>query len=250
MNKNFNLDKEALTTAKQDLAACFRAAADIGLSEGICNHFSVVAPGSNELFLVNPFGLAFSEIRASDLLVCDFEGNVLEGDGTPEDTAFFIHSRIHKLVPRARVALHTHMPYATALSIVEGQPLKWAGQNALRFYGRTLVDEAYNGLALDMTEGDRIAASLGDAEIVFMRNHGVMVVGNTIAEAWDDLYYLERACELQVMAESTGRPLIEVPTEVAEETYRQFRRTGLAGANAHLRSIRRRLDRTQPDYAA
>lgn len=240
-----NLKKsQELRQLREDMAACFQMAARLGYSEGICNHFSAVVPGSEELFLVNPLGLAFEEIGASDLLVCDFDGNVVEGEGAPEDTAFFIHSRIHKLVPRARVAFHTHMPYATALSMVEGMPLQWAGQNALRFYGRTLVDENYNGLALDNEEGDRIAGSIGDADIVFMRNHGVLVVGSTVADAWDDLYYLERACEAQAIAEATGRRICPVAKQVAEETYRLFRSIGSNGAKLHLESIKRALDRS------
>lgn len=246
---NVTPDPDALRKLREDLAACFRAAADLGFSEGVCNHFSAVVPGNDNLFVVNPFGLAFDEIRASDLLVCDYDGNVLLGEGEPEDTAFFIHSRLHKLVPRARVAFHTHMPYATALSMVEGPPLKWAGQNALRFYGRTLVDEDYNGLALDNSEGDRIANSIGDADVVFMRNHGVMVIGNSVAEVWDDLYYLERACEAQVIAESTGRRLVPVSPEVAAATYKQTRGVGTGLSEAHLASVRRGLDRAGSDYA-
>ena len=167
-----------------------------------------------------PLWLGLPEITASRLLVCDFHGNVVAGEGVPEATAFFIHARVHKNVPRARAAFHTHMPNATALAMLEGPPLVWAGQTALKFYGRTVVDEDYNGLALDEAEGDRIAAAIGDADIVFMKNHGVMVVGPTIAEAWDDLYYLERACEAQRLAMSTGRTLKPVPPEMAREDLR------------------------------
>lgn len=241
-------DSPEVRELRYDLAACFRAAAKNGLAEGICNHFSAVIPGRNDLFMVNPFGLAFSEIRASDLLICDFKGNVLEGDGEPEDTAFFIHSRLHQRVPRAKVAFHTHMPYATSLSMVEGAPLSWSGQNALRYYGRTLVDDHYNGLALDSTEGDRISDSIGDADIVFMRNHGVMVIGRTVAEAWDDLYYLERAAEAQVLAESTGRKLVTLSEDIAKATYAQFQNAGMNGAVHHLKSIRRTLDTEGANY--
>jgi ribulose-5-phosphate 4-epimerase/fuculose-1-phosphate aldolase len=205
-------------------------------------------PGRDDLFLVNPYGHAFAEVTASSLLVCDFHGNVVAGDGVPEATAFYIHARVHRNVPRARACFHTHMPYATALAMVEGQPLAWAGQTALKFYGRTVVDERYNGLALDESEGDRIAASLGDADIVFMRSHGVMVVGETVAEAWDDLYYLERAAEVQVLAESTGRRLVPVPDDVAARTYAQMREGDRESARLHLESIRRRLAREEPDY--
>jgi ribulose-5-phosphate 4-epimerase/fuculose-1-phosphate aldolase len=194
--------------------------------------------------------LAFGEITASSLLVCDFEGNVIDGDGRPEATAFYIHARLHKRLPRARAAFHTHMPNATALSMVEGQPLAWAGQTALKFYGRTAVDDAYNGLALDTAEGDRIASTMGDADVVFLRNHGVMVVGPTIAEAWDDLYYLERAAEVQVKALSTGRPLHPVPPEIARLTYEQMRSGDADSARLHLESIKRQLMRQDPGFAA
>lgn len=242
------LDGEEVWNARVDLAACFRFAARLGFEEGICNHFSAVVPGYDDLFLVNPYGYAFSEITASRLLVCDFHGNVHSGEGVPEATAFFIHARLHRNVPRARVAFHTHMPYATALSMTEGEPLIWAGQTALKFYGRTVVDEAYNGLALDTSEGDRIAASVGDADIVFMKHHGVMVLAGSIAEAWDDLYYLERACEVQCLAMSTGRKVVPVPREIAEATAAQMRGEDAESARLHLESIKRTLDAEEPAF--
>ncbi|HVJ43722.1 MAG TPA: aldolase [Dongiaceae bacterium] len=247
--RNSALDDAAVRLARIDLAACFRMAARLGYEEGICNHFSALVPGRDDLFLVNPYGLAFEEITASSLLICDFHGNVLAGDGKPEATAFYIHARLHLNKPRARAAFHTHMPNATALSMLEGQPLVWAGQTALKFYGRTAVDENYQGLALDDAEGDRIAAATGDADIVFMKNHGVMVIGPSIAEAWDDLYYLERACEVQVRAMSTGRPLLPVSPEVAQRTYQQMRDGDAESARLHLESIKRVLQREAADFA-
>ena len=247
--RNVDLDTPDIRAARVDLAACFRMAARLGLSEGICNHFSVVVPGHDDLMLVNSYGYAFSEITASRLLICDFNGNVVAGEGVPEATAFYIHARVHLNLPRAKAAFHTHMPNATALAMLEGPPLVWAGQTALKFHGRTLVDEDYNGLALDEREGDRIAASLGDADVVFMRNHGVMVVGASAAEAWDDLYYLERACEAQRLAMATGRPLKEVPAEVAARTAAQMREGDRESARLHLESVKRRLLQTDPDYA-
>lgn len=245
-------DAARIRQTKIDLAACFRMAARLGLHEGICNHFSAMVPGRDDVFVVNAFGYAFEEMTASSLLVCDFHGNVIEGgsDGhrVPEITAFYIHARVHLHVPHARVVFHTHMPNATALAMVEGAPLKWAGQTALKFYGRTTIDERFNGLALDEAEGDRIASSVGDADIVFMKNHGVMVVGETIAEVWDDLYYLERACEVQRLAESTGRPLQIIDPDLAARTYAQMRAGGRASAHAHLAGIKRLLDKTEPNY--
>jgi ribulose-5-phosphate 4-epimerase/fuculose-1-phosphate aldolase len=193
-------------------------------------------PGHDDLFLVNPYGYAFSEITASRLLICDFEGRVIAGDGQPEATAFYIHARLHRAKPRAKAAFHTHMPNATALCLIEGPPLLWLGQTALKFYGRTAVDEDYNGLALDESEGDRIAAAMGDADILFLKNHGVMVTGASIAEAWDDLYYLERAAEVQLKAMSSNQPLKPVPHEVAQRTYEQMRLGDAQSARAHLDS--------------
>ena len=247
--RNSTLDDPTVRQARIDLAACFRMAARLGMQEGICNHFSALVPGRPDLFMVNPYGWAFGEITASRLLICDFEGAVVAGEGVPEATAFHIHARLHLRNPRAVAAFHTHMPYATALAMLEGPPLAWAGQTALKFYGRTVVDEDYNGLALDGTEGDRIAAAMGGADIAFMRNHGVLVTGPTIAEAWDDLYYLERAAQAQWLAESTGRPLKQVPAALAEATARQMRAGDKESARLHLESVKRVLMREEPAFA-
>lgn len=249
MLRNSALDTEAIQQARIDLAACFRMAARLGYEEGICNHFSALVPGHDDLFLVNPHGWAFSEITASRLLICDFHGNVLAGEGKPEATAFYIHARLHLSKPGARAAFHTHMPKATALCMVEGQPLVWAGQTALKFYGRIAVDENYQGLALDHTEGDRIAAALGDADILFLKHHGVMVTGPSIAEAWDDLYYLERACEVQLLAMSSGRTVLPVSPAVAQRTHDQMRLGDADSARLHLDSVKRILQREAPDFA-
>ncbi|MCR5942676.1 aldolase [Ochrobactrum sp. XJ1] len=247
--RNSALDSEEIREARLDLAASFRMAAKLGLQEGICNHFSAVVPGHSDLFLVNPYGWAFAEITASQLLICDYDGNVVAGEGKPEATAFFIHAQLHKALPRATAAFHTHMPNATALSMLEGEPFIWAGQTSLKFYGRTAVDENYNGLALDNAEGERIANTIGDADIVFMKNHGVMVLGPTIAEAFDDLYYLERAAEVQVKAMATGRPLKPIPHDIAQKAYLEMREGDPESARLHLESVRRQLMRSEPDFA-
>lgn len=242
------LGSEEVWQACVDLAACFRMAARCGFEEGICNHFSAVVPGYDGLFIVNPYGYAFHELTASKLLICDFDGNVVSGDGEPEATAYYIHARIHKNLPRARAAFHTHMPYATALSMTEGDPLIFAGQTALKFYGRTAYDPDYNGLALDEREGDRIANAIGEADIVFMKHHGVMVLAPNIAEAWNDLYYLERACQVQTLALSTGRQVLAVDPVIAEATYEQMRQSEPESAQHHLESIKRTLDAEEPTY--
>jgi ribulose-5-phosphate 4-epimerase/fuculose-1-phosphate aldolase len=243
------LDAHAVREARLDLAASLRMAARLGMGEGICNHFSAMLPGSDEFFLVNAYGLAFDEITASNLLVCDLHGHVVQGQGKPEATAFYIHARVHMRHRRARAVFHTHMPNATALCLVEGDPLLWAGQTALKFWGRVAVDEHYNGLALDESEGDRIAATLGDQDdIVFMKNHGVMVLGDSIARAWDDLYYLERAAEVQCLAASMNRRLKPIAPDIAAKTAAQMMAEDPASARAHLDSVRRRLMRDEPGF--
>lgn len=243
------LDGPAIRQARIDLVACFRMAARLGMGEGICNHFSFVVPGHDDLFLVNPYGLAFAEVTASSLLICDFHGRVVAGEGTPEATAFFIHAQLHRLHPRAKAAFHTHMPNATALCLLEGDPLVWAGQTALKFYERMAVDEHYNGLALTHAEGERIANAVGEADVLMLKNHGPLVLGASIAEAWDDLYYLERAAEVQLKAMASGRPLKPVPPEVARKACQVMLDGNAESARLHLESVKRQIARLEPEFA-
>jgi ribulose-5-phosphate 4-epimerase/fuculose-1-phosphate aldolase len=235
-----------LLEARRDLAAILRWSARLGLSEGICNHYSFAMNEGH--FLVNPFGYHWTELRASQMLLVDREGQVVEGDGKVEPTALFIHSRIHRAVPRARCVLHTHMPYATALASLERGRLEMASQNSLRFYADISYDDDYQGLALDVGEGDRICRNLGDRRVLFLANHGVIVVGRSIAGAFDDLYYLERACHVQVIAQSTHRPLKIVDEKTCRTTHEQFLGDE-SYASAHLAAIHRILDRECSDYA-
>jgi len=240
------LNQAEIRQARVDLAAALRTANRQGLSEGICNHFSMDIGGGR--FLVNPLGKHWSELTASSLLIADFDGNVVEGDGVVEDTAFFIHSRIHKNCPQATVVLHTHMPYATALTIVEGGRLEPCEQKAIRLCKTIVYDEDYQGLALDNAEGDRMAARLGDNRILFLASHGIIVTHRTIPEAYDDLYYLERACEVQVIARQTGLPLRRLPADVLRNTEEQFE-GDRQSAPLHFAALKRILDREEPDYA-
>ena len=235
---------------KVDLAAAVRLAERFGLSEGISNHFTYALDASGERFLLHAFGLHWSEVRASDILTVDAEGNALDGEGEVERSAFVIHSRVHRACPRARCVLHTHMPYATALSLLEDTGLEPVEQNALRFYGDVATDDGYAGLALAEEEGDRLARALGDKRVLFMSNHGVLVVGETIAEACDDLYYLERACQVQVLARSTGRPFKAIGANRAAATAASFREPPVCEEPAkHFAALKRLLDREDPSYA-
>ena len=172
-------------------------------TKGVCNHFSADA-ADGKRFLLNRYGLHWSEVTASNLLALDADGRILEGEGEFEKTAFYIHSRIHLANPSATCVLHTHMPYATALTLLENGRLEMVEQNALRFHDDIAYDDIYNGLVVDNAEGDRLARVLGSKRVMFLANHGVIVVGPTVAEAFDSMYYLERACRLQVLARSTG----------------------------------------------
>lgn len=240
---------ETVRQARVDLAAAFRLAVRYGLHEGICNHFSLMVPGTRDRFLINGYGLHWSEVTASNLLVCDPDGNVLEGDREVEATAFYIHSRIHLGAPDAACVLHTHQPYATALTQVEGGRLEPTIQSAIRFYGRTAYDDGYAGLALDNAEGDRMCAALGDNDVLFLANHGVIVVGPTVAQAFDALYYLERACQAQVLAMSTGLPLRKVSDNIAKSANADMMKHVASSAGQHFDSLKRILDREEPDYA-
>ena len=197
----------ALQAARVDLAACYRLLDILGLNEGVDNHLTVMVPGTTDRFLCIAYGILWSEVTASNLLLLDESGQVLEGSGAPDPTAFYIHSRIHAAHPHATCVLHTHMPYATALTCLESMELKMIHQNSCRFYDEIAYDTAYNGLVLGNKEGDRLASVMADKRVLLHQNHGVITVGTTVAEAFDELYYLERAALVQVLAMSTNKPL-------------------------------------------
>jgi ribulose-5-phosphate 4-epimerase/fuculose-1-phosphate aldolase len=204
-------------------------------------------------FLLNRYGLHWSEVSASNLLVLDAKGRVLEGEGEFEKTAFTIHSRIHLAHPRAVCVLHTHMPYATTLTLLEGGRLEMVEQNALRFHDDIAYDDTYNGLVVDDAEGDRLARVLGSKRVMFLANHGIIVAGASVAEAFDALYYLERACRLQVLARSmlanAGGKLRAVRPEVVRSACAMMREDAAKYAGAHFSALKRILDREEPDYS-
>ena len=243
---------ESERQARVDLAACHRLADHFGFNEGIDNHLTLLTPGHAERFFLAPFGLHWSEVRASDFLVLDFAGRVVGGGGPVEDTALFIHLPVHRLSAHARCVLHTHMPYATALGMLEEPRLQMAVQSAIGFYDEISYDADYNGLAFDAGEGERLARALGSKTVLMMRNHGVLVVGKSVADAFERLYFLERACQAQVLALSTGRALRNIPEPIVRATKAQFTTgtsvCGLDRAELHFAALKRMLDRQQPDY--
>jgi ribulose-5-phosphate 4-epimerase/fuculose-1-phosphate aldolase len=245
---------DAEQRARVDLAACYRLADRFGLNEGIDNHLTLLVPGHSDRFLLPPFGMHWSEVKASDFLVVEFSGRVVSGEGSVEDTALYIHGPAHRLSPQGRCVLHTHMPYATALCMLENPRLEMAVQSALGFYDDVAYDPMYNGLALDVAEGERLARALGPKSVLMMGNHGVLVVGKTVPQAFERLYFLERAAQAQILALSTGRPLRLIPEPMVKMTVAQFGTCGTVGgrdrADLHFDALKRVLDRSAADYAS
>ncbi len=235
--------------ARIDLAATLRWAARLKYQQGVCNHFSLLAPYSDELFLVNPEGYFWSEVTASSLLLCDLDGTIVEGEGTVELSAFSLHAPIHRRNKQAKAVLHTHSPYATALCLIKDARVEPVFLSGFQFFGKIAYDDDCRGAAFSVEEGEREAVILGDKNVLMMRNHGPLVVGPTAAAAFDRLYYLEDTCERQLLAMATGRPLQIVSDDIAAHLASQVPVFD-AYAEKHLTAIKRVLDREEPDYSS
>lgn len=207
------------TQLREDLAAAFRLAVDFGWHEAVANHFSAAISDDGKQFLLNPRWQHFASIKASDLLLLNADdASVMQSDNPPDPSAWCIHGAIHRAVPHARVLLHCHPPYSTALCSLEDPQIKPIDQNTARFFNRTAIDLSFGGIADDEAEGDRIAASFGNHSTLMMGNHGVSVAAETVAEAFDQLYFLERAAKTMVLAYATNQPLNIMEDELAEKT--------------------------------
>ena len=242
---------DAVWQAKVHLAGALRLAVLDGLEEGIDNHFTMTVPGRDDAYLVLPFGKHWSEARASDMLVFNEAGETLEGEGMVELSAQCIHAPLHRLTG-AQVILHTHQPWATALNMLQDNRLLPASQTAAFFHNRIAYDHTYTGLAKTLSEGQRLAGVLQDKQVLFLKNHGVVSVGNTVAQAYRRLYKLEKACQTQLLAMGSGLPLQVLGEEVIAEVLQR------APADRHPVSERERLyfaamlrvlDRVNPGYA-
>ncbi len=227
---------------RKDLAAAYRWCERCGFHEGVDNHLSVMISSSPPRFLINPRGRHWSRMTSDSLLVIDEHGNTIDGAGEALRTGPTIHVSIHQIHPNANVVLHTHMPYATALTAIKGGELRQVHQNSARFLNQCAYDRTFNGLAFDMNEGRRLAETMGEKRVLFMAHHGVVVVGPNVAAALDDLYYLERACETQWLAASMqNEELQEITPEVAQRTATQFQNRS-ASAKCHFEEIKRLLN--------
>ncbi len=235
--------------ARIDLAAAFRWTARLNLHEATANHFSVAVSDDGARFLLNPKGRHFSRVRASELLLLDANNpHALTSPNAPDPTAWYLHAHLHQHLPQARCILHTHMPYTTALCCLKDFEFLMADQNACRFFNRIAYDRDYAGMALSDNEGERVAKLLGENKsVMFMGNHGVLMIGPSVAEAFDELYYLEKAAQVQVLALSTRQDLAIIPDHVAALAceqwleYPQF-------SELHFNALKEILDEEEPNY--
>jgi ribulose-5-phosphate 4-epimerase/fuculose-1-phosphate aldolase len=241
--------------ARVDLAAAHRLAVMHGFHEGIFNHLTLVVPGRNDRYYQIPFGMHWSEVRASSFMEVGIDdGKAKRGAGDVERSCYCIHAPIHRALPQAKAVFHTHMPYASALTRLEDPRIKEIGQTEVGMMGAIAYDDEYTGPAFDPQEGERLAKVIGDKTVLFMANHGITTVGETVADAYDRLYYIERAAQVQIYAMWTGQPLKRLPAAVVEKTKKEIGGanfyTGLKPAQRHFDALKRILDREDPGYAS
>ncbi len=242
---------DPVTQAKIQLAAAHRLAVFHDLEQGIDNHFTVTVPGREDQYLILPFGLHWSEARASDMIVFDESGATLEGEGVVELSAQCIHAPIHRICG-AQVVMHTHQTWALALNMLQDNRLLPANQTAAFFHGSIAYDDHYAGTADTLEEGERLARMIGGKRVLFMKNHGVLVVGSSVAQAYKRIYKLERVCRTQVLAMGAGQPLEvlseaivkQVQSEPADDRHSRSEREML-----YFEAMMRVLDRELPGYA-
>ncbi len=227
------------------LAAAYRLIDKFGMSDLVDTHISVRLPGAEGHFLLNPYGLLFHEITASSLVKIDMQGNRVEPGSQQVNLAgFVIHSAVYAAQADAVCVLHTHSRYAMAVSTLECGLLP-ISQMALQFYDRVAYHD-YEGVSFELEERERLKRDLGNRKVMLLRNHGLLTVGRTVAEAFYRAYYMEKACETQILAQSTGSKLIYPPADVCEKSAAQqeFDNLGELQWNALLRM----LDREDPSY--
>jgi ribulose-5-phosphate 4-epimerase/fuculose-1-phosphate aldolase len=239
--------------ARVDLAAAHRLAWMHGFSEGIFNHLTLVVPGRSDRYYQIPFGMHWSEVTASSFMEVGIDdGEIKSGAGDVERSCYCIHAPIHKALPQAKAVFHTHMPFASALTRLEDPCIKEIGQTEVGMINEIAYDDEYTGPALDPEEGARLARVIGEKSILFMANHGISTVGVTVAEAYDRLYYVERAAQVQIYAMWTGQKLKQLPAPVVAKTKRDIgggSRYDPPPAQRHFDALKRLLDRKEPDYA-
>ena len=235
--------------ARVNLAACYRLVALWGMDEMIANHISVRVPGAHGHFLINPYGYLYEEITASSLVKIDFEGNTIwqpAFDYGPSRTGFVIHAAIHRARPEVDCIIHTHTPAGMAVSCMASGLLPLT-QTAMRFAEIGYHD--FQGVAVDAAEQDSLVADLGDADLLVLRNHGLLVVAPSIPQAFSNIYRAELACKAQVMAQASGQKLVMPPEAVIAHTAHLYRpEVRRPFGILEWPALLRKLDRTDPSY--
>ena len=228
---------------KERMAATFRLFSKMGFDEGVAGHVTARDPELSDHFWVNPFGMHFGQIRASDLILCNHEGEVVRGDWDVNRAAFAIHSQVHAARPDVVAAAHTHSLHGKAFSSL-GRLLDPITQDACAFYGDTGLFDDYTGVVLDPEEGKRIAAALGEHKAVILRNHGLLTVGRSVDDAAWWFVTMERSCQAQLLAMAAGNP-ISIDHDMAETAQTQIGYP-LAGWFS-FQPLYQRIVREQPD---
>ncbi len=234
-----------------DLAAAFRWTARLGLHEAVANHFSLAVDDAGTQFLMNPNQRHFARIKASDLLLLDANNHdTMDQPDAPDPTAWGLHGSIHRLCPHARCVMHVHSIHATVLACLADSRLPPIDQNTATFFGRYVIDDGFGGLAFE-EEGTRCAGLLSDpkVKVMIMGNHGVLVIGEDVADAFNRLYYFERAAETYIRALQTGMPLRVLNDEIAEKTATELEAYPEQAAR-HLAELKAILDGEGCDYAS
>ncbi len=236
---------------REDLAAAFRWAARFDLHEGVANHFSLAVNDDGTQFLMNPNQWHFSRIKASDIL--EIDGNdpeTLNKPDAPDPTAWGLHGGVHRHCAHARCVMHVHSVYATVLASLQNSTLPPIDQNCAIFYDRIVVDEQYGGLAFE-DEGERCAQLFTDPKkkVMVMGNHGVLVIGSSVADTFNRLYYFERAAQTYIKALQTGQPLRVIPHDIAEKTAQQIEAYPET-EDRHFQELRAILDEEKSDYSS
>lgn len=235
--------------ARIDLATAFRWGARLNLSEGVNGgHFSLIVPGTEDRYLTIANGIHWAEARPDNLIVVDFNGRTLEGKGEVERASFYIHTNLHRARPDARCILHSHCPYAVALSMHSDGRLRNFGQQALRFHGMVAYYDEHEGVAHSDDVANAMVKALGNQRVLMLAHHGVIVVGETVARAFDDLYFFERACMNQMMAYGSGRELREIPQAIADRAIRQYEGQRF-NCDLHFEALKRMLATEDPAFA-
>lgn len=238
-----------LQSLRIDLSAAFRWAVRLNYHEGVANHFSVAINNSGTRFLINPNQRHFSTIKASELLILDVDNQeTMSQPNAPDPTAWGLHGAVHRHCPHARCVLHVHSTFSTVLACLKDPRLPAIDQNTAQFHNRVVIDKEFDGMAF-FDEGERCAAMLGDPnkKVMIMGNHGVMVIGSSVSDAFNRLFYFERSAETYIRALQTGLDLNFLSDDTAEKTARQWE-SYVDSADAHFNELKSILDTEEPNY--